>query len=129
MKIDNIWTRTVLVDFDGCVVEAKFPEVGEIKSGAINALAKLRELGFYVVIWSSRMSRVFEGHPDHLKFQEDMLKCLTGNNVPYDEVDDGTNGKRPGIAYIDDAGLDLDDGWGGVVAKFTARQEARKSER
>lgn len=123
----EIWARTVMVDFDGCIVEAKFPEIGDLRLGVKEALQKLRDEGFYVVIWSSRMSSYFESWPKQEEYKRAMVIFITENDIPHDEIDDGQSGKRPAIAYVDDAGIDLDDGWGSVLAKLLARQEARKS--
>jgi len=44
----------IAVDFDGTIVENKFPKIGEFKPGAKETLAKLYSEGHYIIIWTCR---------------------------------------------------------------------------
>ena len=42
------------IDFDGTIVENKFPEIGRLKKDAKWVINKLKEAGCKIVIWTSR---------------------------------------------------------------------------
>ena len=44
----------IAVDFDGTVVEHKFPEIGDELPGAIYTLRALQKAGHYIIIWTCR---------------------------------------------------------------------------
>jgi histidinol phosphatase-like enzyme len=46
--------RTIAVDFDGTIVEDKYPEIGPLIPEARDVLNKYRALGGQVVLWTCR---------------------------------------------------------------------------
>lgn len=48
----NTWI--VAIDFDGTIVEDKFPEIGELKPGAVEAINALYKAGYTIIIWTCR---------------------------------------------------------------------------
>lgn len=44
----------IAVDFDGTIVEHKFPGIGEERPGAIETLKKLQSMNNSIVIWTCR---------------------------------------------------------------------------
>jgi len=46
--------KIIAVDFDGTIVEHKFPEIGELIPGAKETLNKWHEQGIQVIIWTCR---------------------------------------------------------------------------
>jgi len=44
----------VAIDFDGTIVTDKYPEIGEIKDGAKEAINQLYADGYTIIIWSCR---------------------------------------------------------------------------
>lgn len=56
---------TISVDFDGTIVHHRFPEIGELKPGAKDALTRLIEK-YDIVISSCRASALFRKKPDGL---------------------------------------------------------------
>lgn len=42
------------IDFDGTIVEHKFPEIGKLKSGAIRVMHRLQEAGHRLILWTCR---------------------------------------------------------------------------
>lgn len=107
--------RTVAVDFDGTLIP--FADLGdgyrllvngEPEPGAREALTRLRDHGFRVVIHSSR---AWEGYGmRRVGFTLDMKNWLDRHEIPYDEIHIG-EGKPPAIAYIDDLAIRYKDNW------------------
>jgi len=50
----NKETRCIAVDFDGCLCENKWPEIGKENSIAINVLKKMRIGGAKLILWTCR---------------------------------------------------------------------------
>lgn len=44
----------IAVDFDGTIVEDRFPEIGEEKPGAVETLKKLKKEGYCLILWTCR---------------------------------------------------------------------------
>jgi hypothetical protein len=104
------------VDFDGTLVDHVYPGVGKVKPGAKEAMQRFRDLGYHVIIWSCRTCHWMPGHfpPNGISRDDivrDMVEALDTNDIPYDEVDDGTRGKPMAEFYIDDKGLRFEDNW------------------
>src|SRR5260370_30416046 len=112
--------KLVCVDFDGTIVDFKFPSIGAPKPGVREALTRFRELGYWIVISSCRNARRFPeifqvGNEDQpvveRKSYKDMVKFLDDNQIPYDEIDDGSLGKPLAAFYIDDKGIEFRNNW------------------
>lgn len=46
--------KIVAVDFDGTIVEDKYPEIGEVNEGMLYTLRQLRSSGVELILWTSR---------------------------------------------------------------------------
>jgi protein-tyrosine phosphatase len=44
----------VAIDFDGTIVEDRFPEIGDLRPNAKWAINSLRDEGYYTILWTSR---------------------------------------------------------------------------
>lgn len=114
---------TIAVDFDGTIVDFRFPAVGDIKSGVVEALQRFRDLGYHILIYSCRTSKwhseLFaedDGQPVMERpTVKSMMHYLDWHGVPYDEVDDGSKGKPLADFYIDDKGVRFENNWPEIV--------------
>jgi hypothetical protein len=48
----NTWI--IAIDFDGTIVEDRFPEIGDLKPGAVEAINQLYADGYTIIIWTCR---------------------------------------------------------------------------
>jgi predicted HAD superfamily phosphohydrolase YqeG len=112
--------KIIVVDFDGTIVDFKYPSIGEPKPGVREALTRFRELGYSIVVSSCRNARRFpeifqvgiEGQPVvERQTYKDMIKFMDDHQLPYDEIDDGSLGKPLGNLYIDDKGVRFENNW------------------
>ena len=47
--------RTILaLDFDGTIVEHKFPDIGALKPNVVGVINQLFNEGYYIIIWTCR---------------------------------------------------------------------------
>lgn len=44
----------IAVDFDGTLVEDRFPEIGEVKQETLDAVRLAKDSGFKLILWTSR---------------------------------------------------------------------------
>jgi hypothetical protein len=108
--------RRIALDFDGTLCDHAFPGIGEIKPGVKDAVERLRSLGFYILIWSCRTSHwdynIFGGNPSQPALErervKEMIAWLDANEIPYDEIDDGSRGKPLADFYVDDRAIRFD---------------------
>jgi 2-hydroxy-3-keto-5-methylthiopentenyl-1-phosphate phosphatase len=100
--------KTLVVDFDGTIVKNDFPRIGKLKPGVKEALKRL-STKYEIAISSCRNNA---GLPFYTKrYFNEMVNFLNKNKVPYDWIDDGTNGKPVGVYYIDDRAISFRDNW------------------
>lgn len=104
--------KEVLVDFDGTLCQWSYPDMGQPTPGARGAMKELKRMGLRVVVWTCRLSPEFNTEEERKEVMEDLHAWLKRNNIPYDEIDDGTNGKRLGCVWIDDKATNYSDNWG-----------------
>lgn len=120
----------VAVDFDGTICEFRYPYTGPLKEGVCEALQRIRDLGYQILVYSCRAAApdLSLGITPELKIKalRGMIDYLDWNKVPYDEIDIGDKGKPFADYYIDDKGIRFDDNWR-EVTDFVEADSARKS--
>jgi hypothetical protein len=115
--------KIIAVDFDKTICESSYPIIGDPKPGVIESLTRLKKLGYWLIIWSCRTCKfypeVFATNGEVLGMNRgvvrEMIDFLDKNNVPYDDIDDGTMGKVYAKFYIDDKAVRFNDNWKEIV--------------
>lgn len=51
---EALFPQIAAVDFDGLLVENRFPEIGEIRQDMFDAVKRLQERGWKIILWSCR---------------------------------------------------------------------------
>lgn len=79
------------VDFDGTIVENKYPEMGAVNGEAIEAMYLMKIRGHVIIIWTCRNGKDYQ----------EMLEVLRKYQIPYDVI----NEHAPHLAVVfgDDA--------------------------
>lgn len=117
--------KTIVIDFDGTICDFAYPSIGAIKPGVKEALSLFRWLGYHIVISSCRTCKhhpdVFSCQGKYGKEHIEMVDWLDANEVPYDEIDDGTKGKPVADFYIDDKGVRFDNNWSEIATFIRER--------
>lgn len=70
--------KVIAVDFDGTIVESKFPKIGRLKKEIADRVRQEKAKGNVIIIWTCRGGE---------KLNE-ALQFLTDNNIPYDYVNE-----------------------------------------
>lgn len=111
---------TVCIDFDGTIVDHEFPEIGNLKPGAKEAIERIIER-YDVVISSCRSSNMFKNERNYRDHVQEMKEFLEKNEIPFTRIDMGDEGKVVAIAYIDDRAVKYDglsDSWEKIANQF-----------
>ncbi len=112
------------VDFDGTVVEHRFPEIGQEIPGAIRTIQDLHEAGHKILIWTCRtLARPAPGI-------EEMIAWLKRTDGPYDAMNYNMFGasfySMPivyGDVYLDDKNFGGFHGWDEVRKQFLGKEK------
>jgi len=106
----------VAIDFDGTIVEDKYPNIGPLKENAVSCIKLLKELGCYIIVTSCRTSPNRTSSVTERSLQRQIMqKFLRENDIPYDWVDDGTQGKVVADIYVDDRAIRFENNWDEIV--------------
>lgn len=118
---------TIAVDFDGTIVENKYPEIGKPKMFAFESLKKLQEEGHQLILWTYR-------HGDKLSEAVEFCKMhgieFYAVNKSYPEEDfEGVSRKILADIFIDDRNIGGMIGWGEIYQKLTTSNIKRKKKK
>ncbi|NOZ74377.1 MAG: hydrolase [FCB group bacterium] len=107
--------RTIAVDFDGTIVENKFPEIGREKLFAIETLKMLQKKQHRLILWTYRHGRKLEEAVEFCR--ERGLEFYAVNNSHPEERFDPERSSRKINAdiFIDDRNVGGYLEWGEIV--------------
>ena len=97
----------IAVDFDGTIVDHRFPDIGAPVPGAIYWLKRFKEAGFKLVLWTMRSDGQSNGNvlTDALNYCSRMGVEFDGVNHSPGQDSWSTSPKAYALVYIDDAGF------------------------
>ncbi|MCM4154791.1 hydrolase [Gramella sp. AN32] len=116
---------TIAVDFDGTIVENKFPEIGKPMLFAFESLRKLQEEGHRLILWTYRHGVKLD---DAVEFcGKNGLKFHAINkSYPEEEFDDTISRKILADIFIDDRNLGGMKGWGEIYHSLSLQKPDQK---
>lgn len=97
---------TIVVDLDGTICEHRFPAFGQPIAGAREALQRLKQAGYWIIIHSVRTSSYYQTNGTYraeVNSPEAVEAFLDKHDIPFDEI--WMHDKALAMAYIDDRGL------------------------
>lgn len=94
---------TIAVDFDGTIVEHKYPKIGKEYPFAIDTLKKLAMCGNRIILWTSREGKLLDEAVEFCK--KEGLEFYAVNSEYPDKGWDGKTRKIVADVYIDDRSL------------------------
>jgi phosphoglycolate phosphatase-like HAD superfamily hydrolase len=107
-------TKTIIVDFDGTIAEyhgwINGGEIGKPTNGVREALRKLKDNGYKIIIQTTRTNISFRNEKDAVLEFDRVSKWLKVNKIPYDEIC-LEKGKPIAMFYIDDRGIRFNGNW------------------
>ena len=113
---------TIAVDFDGTIVDHKYPEIGKEKPFAIETLIQLQQEGNRLILWTSREGELLEAA---IKFCHDrgLDFYAVNSNQPRGALFTSQGGtKIIADVYIDDRNVGGLPDWGTIYEIICAKR-------
>lgn len=121
MNVNLIFEKVIIaVDFDGTIVEHKFPEIGELKKDAKEVINKLYDDGYYIIIWTCRAGYQLIDMVNFLK-EKEIKYHKVNENAPFEMIGFKPSPKIFANIYIDDANLDSLPEWTKIYRRITGK--------
>lgn len=123
---------TIAVDFDGTIVDHKYPEIGKEKPFAIETLKQLAFDGHKLILWTSRDGKLLEDAVEYCHKRGLDFYAVNANKPAGSLFADriSTSVKVVADVYIDDKNVGGLPEWDDIyeyIAGIRAKKHSRKS--
>lgn len=116
----------IAVDFDGTIVEHKFPVIGKENLFAFRTLIELEKRGARLILWTFRTGKELDEAVDFCR-RNGLEFYAVNKNYPEEILDENVSRKIDADIFIDDKNIGGFPGWSGVwqlLFPFEAEQMA-----
>ncbi len=103
----------IAIDFDGTIVENKYPSIGKEKLFAIETMKALQKKGHQLLLWTYRSGKELKEAVDFCK-QKGIDFYAVNKNYPEEKIEDIGSRKILADVYIDDRNIGGFPGWSEV---------------
>ncbi len=124
-SFEGIMNPRIAVDFDGTIVEHKYPEIGEPKLFAFETLRALQKKGFRLILWTFRTGKELEEAVEFCR-QNGVEFYAVNKSYPEEVFDETVSRKIDADIYIDDKNLGGFPGWSEVWRMLVPDEMARR---
>ena len=99
--------KVIAVDFDGCLCEAKWPEIGEARQQVINELIKQQAEGAKLILWTCRGGKYLDNALEWC-YEHDIWFDAINENLPeFVELFNNDSRKIRADEYWDDKSVEI----------------------
>ena len=109
----NVDSRVIAVDFDGTIVEHKYPAIGKEMLFAFATLKALQQKGHKLILWTIRTGELLQEAVDYCG-KNGVEFYAVNKNYPEEILDDKTSRKLNAEIFIDDRNVGGFVGWSDV---------------
>ncbi len=113
-------TLTIAIDFDGTIVENKYPEIGKPLLFAFETLKKLQEDGHNLILWTYRKGTRLEEAVTFCK-KNGITFYAVNKSYPEEKYDESLSRKILADIFIDDRNIGGMLGWGEIYQMISQR--------
>ncbi|MBX3164606.1 MAG: hydrolase [Bacteroidetes bacterium] len=113
MNFINENSKVIAVDFDGTIVEHKYPAIGKEMLFAFATLKALQQKGHKLILWTIRTGELLQEAVDYCKANGVEFYAVN-KNYPEEMLDDTVSRKLNADIFIDDRSLGGFIGWSEV---------------
>jgi hydroxymethylpyrimidine pyrophosphatase-like HAD family hydrolase len=106
-------SKVIAIDFDGTVVEHKYPEIGKEMLFAFATLKALQQKGHKLILWTIRTGELLQEAVDYCK-KNGVEFYAVNKNYPEEVLDEKTSRKLNADIFIDDRCVGGFIGWSEV---------------
>jgi hypothetical protein len=101
----------IAVDFDGTIVEHRYPQIGEEKLFAFETLKQLQKLGHQLILWTFRHGKELDEAIEYCK-KKGLEFYAINRSYPEEEFDTDTASRKIDVdLFIDDRNVGGFPGW------------------
>jgi len=119
---------SIAVDFDGTIVENRFPEIGKPILFAFESLRKLQDEGHRLILWTYRSGKRLNEAVDFC--EKNGLKFYAVNkSYPEEEYDKTISRKILADIFIDDRNIGGLKGWGEVFQMLSTEKPGEEKKK
>ena len=108
---------TIAVDFDGTIVENRYPKIGKPILFAIETLKKLQDDGHHLILWTYRTGRELEEAVEFCN-RRGIDFYAVNKSYPEEIFDNSLSRKIQADYFIDDRNIGGLMGWGEIYQKL-----------
>lgn len=105
----------IAIDFDGTIVEQKYPKIGREIPFACATLKMLQEDGHQLILWTYRAGRELNDALEYCR-SKGVEFYAVNKNYPEEVFDESISRKIRADLYIDDMNYGGLPDWGGIYA-------------
>lgn len=116
----------IAVDFDGTIVEHRYPEIGKEKLFAFESLKALQKQGHLLILWTFRSGKELDEAVEFCK-KNGVEFYAVNKSYPEEKLDDTVSRKINADLFIDDRNIGGFPGWGEIYQMLS--QDVSKEER
>jgi hypothetical protein len=116
----------IAVDFDGTIVEHRYPEIGKEKLFAFETLKALQKQGHLLILWTFRSGKELDEAVEFCKKHE-LEFYAVNRSFPEEEFDPKISRKINADLFIDDRNIGGFPGWGEIYQMLS--QDVSEQER
>ena len=119
-------TLTIAIDFDGTIVENKYPEIGKPLLFAFETLKKLQEDGHNLILWTYRKGTRLEEAVTFCK-NNGISFYAVNKSYPEEKFDESLSRKILADIFIDDRNIGGMLGWGEIYQMISQKTGSKHS--
>ncbi|MUP44285.1 hydrolase [Gramella sp. BOM4] len=119
---------TIAVDFDGTIVENRYPEVGKPILFAFESLKKLQEEGHRLILWTYRHGVKLDEAVEFCR-KNGLEFYAVNKSYPEEEYDNTISRKILADIFIDDRNLGGLKGWGEIYQSLSINKSKIKKKK
>lgn len=114
------------VDFDGTIVESRYPKIGKPMIFAFETLKKLQEEGFILILWTYRCGEELEEAVEFCR-KNGIEFYAVNKSYPEEKYDENISRKIAADIFIDDRNVGGFIGWGNVYKELMGEEMANQN--
>jgi hypothetical protein len=102
---------TIAIDFDGTIVEHKYPDIGKPLPFAFETIKALQKEGHILILWTFRSGKLLDEAVEFCK-KNGIEFYAVNKSYPEEKFDESISRKILADIYIDDRNFGGFPGWG-----------------
>nr|WP_319401489.1 hydrolase [uncultured Carboxylicivirga sp.] len=117
----------IAVDFDGTIVEHKYPAIGKEKIFAFQTLKALQTQGHLLVLWTIRSGKLLDEAVEYCR-KNGVEFYAVNRTYPEEVLDDSMSRKVNADIFIDDRNVGGFLGWGEIWQQLNKNASQQEKE-